>query len=61
MQTKPPQDLDATYRPVQTLRAMTHGRRIESRIYLDHLTAVILARLVRESTEPILSGAMPSR
>jgi len=61
MQTKTRQDSDDTYRPVQTLRAMTHGRRIESRIYLDHLTAVILARLVRESTEPILSGVLTAR
>lgn len=61
MQTKTRQDSDGTYRPVQTLRAMTHGRRIESRIYLDHLTAVILARLVRESTEPILSGVLTAR
>lgn len=58
MQTKTRQDSDDTYQSVQTLRAMTHGRRIESRIYLDHLTAVILARLVRESTEPILSGVL---
>lgn len=37
---------------VQTYRAQSHGRTIESRLHLSHLAAVVVARLMVQTYGP---------
>lgn len=37
---------------VQTYRAQSHGRAIESRLHLSHLAAVVVARLMVQTYGP---------
>lgn len=37
---------------VQTFRAQSHGRTIESRLHLSHLAAVVVARLMVQTYGP---------
>ena len=49
---EPPAVLTKPLPVVQTFRAQSHGRTIESRLHLSHLAAVVVARLMVQTYGP---------